>query len=425
MTNVEKSERWFHTQRKPFSLISEEFRVIQTKLTYTKRNDPLKTILVTSVGRGVGKTTVATNLAATYSKGGRNVLLLDANSRNPKLHDIYDLPNIEGFSDIIIHNNSIDSVTQEVDRFKIITHGLGDVEGFIKPDKISRLIKNLENKFDFVVIDSPSMDIADTQVLASEVDGVLLVVKPETSKKETALKARNQIQDGNIELLGVVFSRFKDNLSGLKYIRHQLRQMFSTISGGIRRSLSRRPSGEENGPEVLEKSPQTETVSVYEVKYPDLLEAYEQNLGTTAGSRYQAVRLLKLGNEVSEIVEITECDSIDLMAWESTYDEYGVEALGEENGSGTKITQLQKDEIKARLQAMTPSEVLGNDANKFNSDFWTLTDLTKAVKMWYGVEYQSRQFYYEIFRYADLVYSGAERGYKLKEPSQNHEEMDS
>lgn len=415
MNKDDESERWLQIQKKPFSSISEEFRVIQTTLQYTKRNNPPKTLLVTSIGKGVGKTTVATNLTATYSKGNRRVILLDLNSRNPKIHEIFGLSNNLGVSDIIIHDEDIKNVTQKVNGFSVITHGLGDIEGHLKRENIAHLIKNLENDYDFIVIDSPSMGISDTQVLASEVDGVLLVVKPETSKKETAWKARDQILDENVELLGVVFNRYKDNLTGLKYIRKQLGRSATTIGESIRKIFSKRPTLIASR---AAKSPsETESVDKSENQYPDLLEGYKQNMDTPVGARFQSVRLLKLGKDQSEIEEITGCNKLDLMAWEATYNEFGIEALGDENGSGpnSKLSLVQRDEIKYRLQGLTPREVLGDEANTVNCEYWTIPDLTKAVKKWYGVEYQSRGPYYEIFRYSDFVYYGMEMVYKPQE----------
>ncbi|MCI1776512.1 MAG: P-loop NTPase, partial [Paenibacillus lautus] len=73
----------------PKSAISEEYRLLRTKIQFTSRGQELKTVVVTSSQAGEGKSTTISNLAVAYAQEGKKVLLIDANLRKPSLHRIF------------------------------------------------------------------------------------------------------------------------------------------------------------------------------------------------------------------------------------------------------------------------------------------------------------------------------------------------
>ena len=85
----------------PHSAAAEAFRSLRTNLGFASMDQPLRTILVTSIGSGDGKSSIATNLALAFAQSGKKVVLLDADLRRPTVHRFFSIPNEWGVSDII------------------------------------------------------------------------------------------------------------------------------------------------------------------------------------------------------------------------------------------------------------------------------------------------------------------------------------
>ncbi|SDC67027.1 CpsD/CapB family tyrosine-protein kinase [Halanaerobium congolense] len=77
---------------------TEAFRTIRTNLQFMSPDKELKVIMVTGSEAGIGKSTVASNLALTFSMTGQKTLLIDTDMRKPMLHKLFDLPNFQGLS---------------------------------------------------------------------------------------------------------------------------------------------------------------------------------------------------------------------------------------------------------------------------------------------------------------------------------------
>ena len=90
------------TYTHPDSVIAEQFRTIRTNLTFSTPGEKVRTLLVTSPGRGEGKSTVAANLAVLMAQQKGKVLLIDGNIRAPYLHHIFKLPNKHGLANILL-----------------------------------------------------------------------------------------------------------------------------------------------------------------------------------------------------------------------------------------------------------------------------------------------------------------------------------
>jgi capsular exopolysaccharide synthesis family protein len=413
--NLETADRGFHVIKQPYSPISETFRSLQASLVFYRKDQPLSTILVSSVEQREGKTTIATNLATAYAQSGKKVALLDANSRAPNIHKIFDIKNQEGYSDIIKNDMSVSELQTMAEGISVITYGTYENMGLIEPDKISRLIKEIKNEFDIAIIDGPAMDIADSQIWASEVDGVLLVIKPKSTMMDKTIATRELLHQTNAKLLGIVFNRFADESTPYHLVRNKIKRALRAFQHAAAQIYSNSTSGtKQKRVALLSKLKRNKPAEPDAVDLEDLKTAYEKSSDSTDRIRYQAVQLMKLGYKVEEIEEITGCDRSDLISWEYIYDNDGLEALCDKRkwGINAKLTRLQKEELKERLRVLTPARVLGDEAELTNGNYWTVTDLENAIKQWYGVEYKSRNSYYNLFRYCDFSYHEKEKVYK-------------
>lgn len=202
---------------KPHSIFAESFRILRTNLVFCSLDTPLKTILITSPSRGEGKTTVACNLAISIAQSGKQVTLIDADLRRPRIHQELKLNNRTGLSDLLreeaIFYNAVQYIKQ--DNLTILTSGSlpPNPTDVLNSEKMLSILEEISAKSDLVIIDSPPTILADTSVLATRVDGNLVVVHPNHTSANAAIQMVDQFDRINAKLIGVVINRYTRALS--------------------------------------------------------------------------------------------------------------------------------------------------------------------------------------------------------------------
>lgn len=217
-----------YTSEYPFSVVAESFRALRTNLEFSQVSQPLKTIMVTSPGVGEGKSTVASNLAFSMAQSDKHVILVGADLREPRLHHMLEIDNRHGLSDIFRGSITLDDA--------LIPYANGHVKvipsGSIPPNPtellgsaaMTKILSELAARADIVVIDSSPFLVSDASVLAAKVDGVLIVVRPEHTRKELAGGMRQQVQRIGARVLGIALNRVpaKSDLYASYYGRYGL-----------------------------------------------------------------------------------------------------------------------------------------------------------------------------------------------------------
>jgi tyrosine-protein kinase len=211
-----KGKREICVIKQPRSPVSEAFRSLRTNLEFSSVDKPLRTILVTSAGPGEGKTTVSVNLAAIMAQGGKSVILLDTDMRRPQVHTFFDLPNQLGLSDLFRNNTSLKMLAHEFDSLKdaaVITSGSPppNPTELLGSDRMNQLLNDLKGAAEVVILDSPPSVVADAQILAAKVDGVILIVHPSRTHADAALASVEQMKRAGARILGVVLNRIPRN----------------------------------------------------------------------------------------------------------------------------------------------------------------------------------------------------------------------
>ncbi|MEW5940084.1 MAG: polysaccharide biosynthesis tyrosine autokinase [Chloroflexota bacterium] len=206
------SAEQLYVTRQPRSPVSEAFRSLRANLEFAGVDHPLRRILVTSAAPGEGKTTISVNLAAIISQGGRKVLILDGDLRRPKVHRYLNLPNQMGLSDLFRSSFSLHTVVQgypEQEDLSIVTSGSlpPNPAELLASARMDHIIQEAEREAEIVIIDSPPALVADVQILAAKVDGVLMVVHPGHTHADAALATQEQLTRAGARILGVVLNR--------------------------------------------------------------------------------------------------------------------------------------------------------------------------------------------------------------------------
>jgi len=211
------------TVSEPLSPISEAFRSLRTNLQYASVDQPLRSVMVTSPSPADGKSTIAGNLAVIIAQAGRHVVLLDADLRRPMIHKLLRISNRAGLSGFFTEAEF--SLNGNIRRTEVPNLGAittGDLppnpSELLASDKMTKILEQICNLADFVVLDTPPvLVVTDAAVLASKVDGVLLVVKPGVSKLQACKQAIEQLKIVGAHILGVVLNDVEINRSRYRY----------------------------------------------------------------------------------------------------------------------------------------------------------------------------------------------------------------
>jgi capsular exopolysaccharide synthesis family protein len=201
--------------QKPRSVFAESFRTLRTNLEFSSIDNPLKTILITSSTRGEGKTTIACNLATSIAQSGKSVILIDADLRCPRVHQEMGLLNRIGLSDLLRNTANFETTAQETttQNLKIITSGSlpPNPMDVLNSEKMQNILKEIKQTVELVIIDGPPFILADASVLATKVDGNLIVVYPNHTSGNTAILMIDQLERINANIIGVVLNRVQVN----------------------------------------------------------------------------------------------------------------------------------------------------------------------------------------------------------------------
>ncbi len=199
---------------KPKSPVSEAYRTLRTNIQFSESVDKMNSILVTSSGPGEGKTTTVTNLGIILANMGLRTLILDSDLRRPTLHRAFLQDKQPGLTNLLLGDGSLEELFQatEIDNLYILTCGTipPNPSELLASAKMKGLLNELKSHFQMVLLDSPPViAVTDAQVLASQVDGVLLVVKSGDAQMEAVQRAKSSISHTGGRLLGVVLNDFR------------------------------------------------------------------------------------------------------------------------------------------------------------------------------------------------------------------------
>jgi non-specific protein-tyrosine kinase len=213
------------TEEQPRSPVSEAFRSIRTNLQFASIASPLHTLLVTSPSPEDGKTTVVGNLACVFAQVGRKVVVVDSDLRRPRLHKLFELPNRFGLTDQFIRPQEyLNGAVQptEVKNLYLLSSGSlpPNPSELISSQRMVEIIHTLETQYEVVLLDAPpSLVVTDANVLANHADGVILVIRPSTTKRAAIKHTIEQMAQVKANIIGVVLNGVDVKKSRYSYYR--------------------------------------------------------------------------------------------------------------------------------------------------------------------------------------------------------------
>jgi len=223
------------TLKHPRSPISEAYRSLRTNIQFsTIDHSSGISLLVSSPNPTEGKSVTVANLAVVMAQAGHKVLVIDSDLRRPVQHRLFQLPNRNGLTDILLEmsedqiNNNFSAVLQwglqktEVEKLYVLTCGAlpPNPSELLGSHKMKLVLSALSEHFDYVLLDSPpELIVTDAAVLSTLTSGVILIANTDTTTKNGLKQAVEQLRgvNSNINLLGVVLNDLSPQRDGYYY----------------------------------------------------------------------------------------------------------------------------------------------------------------------------------------------------------------
>ena len=224
-----------------YSALTEAFRSLRTSVLLSAADPPPRSLLVSSAQPGEGKTTVSTNLAISLAQLGQRVLLIDGDLRRPSVHRAFGIRDSLGVVSYLTGQQDWRAAVE-----KISVPGLDVlVSGPIPPnpaellssDRMKKLLPEALEEYKFVVVDSPPLlNVADSRILATLVEGVVLVIKGGETPRELARRAQAYASDVGARVIGVVLNNVdlhREEYSYYQQYRYDSRSAPQDTGGGL------------------------------------------------------------------------------------------------------------------------------------------------------------------------------------------------
>jgi capsular exopolysaccharide synthesis family protein len=213
------------------TILDEAMDGIRTQLLHVARHEARRVVMVTSAIAGEGKTSLASQLAASLARGSRKTLLIDGDLRNPALHRRFGLPVQPGLAEALRGEASPEQLIRStaIDGLSLLTAGRCDRRAIqaLARDDMKNLLEHLKSAYEFIVCDAcPVLPVADALLLGQHVDAVVLAVLRNFSRLPAVYEAQRRLAALDIPMLGAVVLGE------------------STDSYGVERYLAEMPDGE-------------------------------------------------------------------------------------------------------------------------------------------------------------------------------------
>jgi polysaccharide biosynthesis transport protein len=214
---------------------SEALRAVRTNVLFSAPDNRSRSLMVTSTGCKEGKTLIASNLAVALAQAGQRIVLMDADMRLPRIHQIFEQTREPGLSNLLLGTSKASQAVRPsaIPNLWIVPAGLNppNAADLLGSPKFRGLLRTLGEHFDWVVIDSPPvLAVTDAVVIAHAASAVLFVVSAERTNRASAQAALEQLDAARAVVLGAVLNRVDLERNAYyfgKYYRHEYGEYYT------------------------------------------------------------------------------------------------------------------------------------------------------------------------------------------------------
>lgn len=211
----------FVMEKAPKSIDAEAYRSLRSNIEYSSFDDEYRAIVVTNSVPGEGKSTTSGNLALSLAQSGNKVLLVDCDMRKPSIHKKFKISNMSGTAELLLRKESFEDVANCYnENLTIITAGKipPNPSEMLSSRAMTAFIKEMKKEFKYIILDTPPLQaVTDAQVLSTKADGVLLVVRAGSTKKEMVLNSVDLIKKVHGKTIGTVLNGVENKKNNYYY----------------------------------------------------------------------------------------------------------------------------------------------------------------------------------------------------------------
>ncbi|MDZ4765241.1 MAG: CpsD/CapB family tyrosine-protein kinase [Chloroflexota bacterium] len=208
------------TLQDPRAAAAEAYRALRTNLMYSSADRPITTLMLTSAAAGEDKSIALANLAVTFAQAGHRTIIVDADLRRPAQHTIWGVDNARGLTTMILEDSLLANpplIQTDVPNLSVLTSGTlpavpADILGGAR---MSQAIGVLKARASYVLFDAPPVLVAtDAVVLGVKVDGVVLVTRAGSTRRDQIARAREALERVGARILGAVLTNAPREMKG-------------------------------------------------------------------------------------------------------------------------------------------------------------------------------------------------------------------
>lgn len=207
-----KQERKNILSSKSGFYLQEAYKALRTNVNFALADkEGCKVLMVTSAMQSEGKSITALNLAIALGQTDKRVLLVDCDLRRPKMARLMNINAAEGLSGLLVDTSKLSSavVTNKEHRIDLILAGAipPNPAELLASSKMQQLLATMREKYDYVILDSPPVDlVVDAVAMSSMCDGVLFVVRAGQSERGAVIHGMEQLKYAGANVIGFVFN---------------------------------------------------------------------------------------------------------------------------------------------------------------------------------------------------------------------------
>ncbi len=202
----------------PASATAEAYRSLRASVKFANVEPPIRSVLVADAGTSDQHAVIAANLAAALALGGDSVLLIDANLRNPQIHQLVGVRNESGLADWLAAENPEAFTPLQATSIRGLRvlpagsaaklgHGGSTAADQLGSPLFTRLLERLRDEADYLVFDAPPLsEVGDGLAIAARADAVLLLVRSGRTKRAAAQRAKESLDRVGARILGAVLT---------------------------------------------------------------------------------------------------------------------------------------------------------------------------------------------------------------------------
>lgn len=200
------------TLSEPRSTATEAYRTLRTNLMFSSVENPIHTLLVTSPAKDDKKSITLANLAVTFAQGGYKTIIVDADLRQPKQHDIWGISNTSGLSNMMVDDTAISNPplqNTDIENLQILVSGElpPNPADLLSGKRMDEIIGVLKARADYIIFDSPPVLAAtDATLLGIKLDGALLAIRAGDTRRDHTAQAREALERVHVRVVGAVLT---------------------------------------------------------------------------------------------------------------------------------------------------------------------------------------------------------------------------